>query len=234
MYIYLGKYYHKSGKELPELTEKKIGLTKSLENRERELNSTKFTVGYTFVRAWETGADTFKVEKSLHAILDDQRMDGEWFEDITNTLVSRLSKFMNIQGYPEINLLRSDINNLDDNDRAAIDATDRQVQQATYLEVKNRLSDLGIEFSEHFNNNKMQPIVAFNINDVKIKIGIYKSGTKFWMHTVKDSGSKYFSNDERFTQTSDGWRLGNKGELYATDIDDLFEKLDIFIQTIKK
>ena len=226
MYIYLGKYYHKSGKELTDLTEKKIGLTKNLDNRERELNSTKFTVGYTFVRAWETGADTFKVEKSLHAILDDQRMDGEWFEDVSNTLVGRVSKFMNIQGYPEVALSG------DEEEKRAIDETDRQVQQATYLEVKNRLSDLGIEFSEHFNNNKMQPIVAFNINDVRLKIGIYKSGSKFWMHTVKDSGSSYFSNDERFTQTSDGWRIGNKGELYASDIDDLFSKLNIFIEVI--
>ena len=226
MYIYLGRYYHKSGKELSDLTEKKIGLTKNLDNRERELNSTKFTVGYTFVRAWETGADTFKVEKSLHAVLDDQRMNGEWFEDTSNTLVSRVAKFMNIQGYPEVPLSG------DEEEKKAIDETDRQVQQASYLEVKNRLLDLGIEFSEHFNNSKMQPIVAFNINDVRLKIGVYKSGSKFWLYTVKDSGSNYFFNDERFSQTSDGWRIGNKGDSYAIDIDDLFNKLNIFIDTI--
>jgi hypothetical protein len=227
MYIYLGRYYHKSGKELSDLTEKKIGLTKNLDNRERELNSTKFTVGYTFVKAWETGEDTNKIERSLHAILDDVRMDGEWFEDSDKTLISRMAKFMNSMGYPEVDLVGST-----EDENRAIAASNSEIQLQSYNEIKNRLNKLGVLFEEKFNTNKNQPIVKFEIKDVKLAIGVYSSGTKFWMHTLKDSGEEYLKSDSRFTKTADGWRYGDKGELYATDINDLFLKLEIFISVI--
>ena len=51
----MGQYFHRHGNNLQELgiTEKKIGLTKNLEDREKGLNNTKMTIGYTYVAAWE-------------------------------------------------------------------------------------------------------------------------------------------------------------------------------------
>jgi len=228
MYIYLGRYYHKSGKELSDLTEKKIGLTKNLENRERELNSTKFTVGYTFVKAWQTGEDTNKVEKSLHALLDDVRMDGEWFEDSNKTLISRVAKYMSINDYPEVDLDGSST----EDEKRAIDLSNSEVLNNTVLEVEERLKALNLEFDKKLDT---QGPIFYKIpyNDIKLVLGVYKSGTKFYLYASGKNANKYFDNRSEYTLTADGYRLGEKGELYATDIEDLFIKLDIFIQAIK-
>lgn len=105
MYIYLGKYFHRHGKDMSGLNEIKIGKTINLDQREHQLNNTKMTIGYAYVKAFQAGEDTDKVEKQLHAILDHNRLDGEWFEDDENsTLIYRVSKFMSIGGYPEVEL----------------------------------------------------------------------------------------------------------------------------------
>ena len=104
MYIYFGKYFHRRGKDMGDLNEIKIGQTTDLNRRQYELNNTKMTVGFAYIRAFETGDDTNKVEKQLHAILPN-RLDGEWFDqDEHQTLIARGIKFMEISGYPEVNL----------------------------------------------------------------------------------------------------------------------------------
>jgi len=87
-----------------DLNEIKIGQTTDLNRRQYELNNTKMTIGYAYIRAFKTGDDTNKVEKQLHAILPN-RLDGEWFDqDEHQTLIARGIKFMEISGYPEVNL----------------------------------------------------------------------------------------------------------------------------------
>ena len=103
-YIYLGKYFHRAGKEL-NLSEKKIGKTINLDQREHELGRTNSPIGYTYINAWDTGDDTDKVERQVHALLGHDRMDGnEWFEDQADDLNERLSTFMNYGNYKEVSL----------------------------------------------------------------------------------------------------------------------------------
>lgn len=92
-YIYIGQYYHKHGLDLQELgiTEKKIGLTKDLNDREKALNSTKMTIGYVVAAAWKVD-DMRKVESALHNILAHDRLDGEWFTDREGDLIQRVDK----------------------------------------------------------------------------------------------------------------------------------------------
>jgi hypothetical protein len=105
MYIYFGKYFHRHGKDISNLNEIKVGRTVDLAQRESQLNNTKMTIGYTIVKAFETGDDTNKVEKQLHAILPN-RLDGEWFDQDNEdqTLIARGTKFMAVSGYPEVDL----------------------------------------------------------------------------------------------------------------------------------
>ena len=103
-YIYLGEYYHKAGKEL-NLSEKKIGKTINLDQREHELGRTNSPIGYTYINAWNTGDDTDKVERQIHALLGHDRMEGtEWFEDKADDLNDRLSTFMDYGSYKEVEL----------------------------------------------------------------------------------------------------------------------------------
>jgi hypothetical protein len=113
MYIYLGTYYHTRHKGTISVIddngdyvtlEKKIGKTIDLEQRETALNRTKSPIGYTFLRVWETGTDTDRVELAIHELLDNDRSEGEWFADDDDTLTERLSGFMSKMGYPEVPL----------------------------------------------------------------------------------------------------------------------------------
>lgn len=101
-YIYIGQYYHHHGKDLSNLTEKKIGKSVNVPSRENALNSTKFTIGYTMIKYWAVDSMS-QIEKGLHAILPD-RLNGEWFEDDDDTLIDRVSKFMTIMGAKEQNV----------------------------------------------------------------------------------------------------------------------------------
>jgi hypothetical protein len=110
-YVYIGTLYHKqrSGKLVIldndgyVVIDKKIGKTKDVTRRELDLNrnSTKDPIGYVMIKAWYTGEDTDKIEKSLHKILDHDRTEGEFFSDDDETLESRISHFMESLGYIE-------------------------------------------------------------------------------------------------------------------------------------
>lgn len=96
-YIYIGQYYHKHGLDLQGLgiTEKKIGLTKNINSREKALNSTKMTIGYVVVAAWEV-QDMAITEKVMHVAFDDNRLDGEWFTDPNDDLIARVNTMINL------------------------------------------------------------------------------------------------------------------------------------------
>ena len=134
MYIYLGTMYHKRYKGTISVidhngeyieVEKKIGKTIDLANRELQLNSTKFPVGYIIIDAWETGQDTDRVELAIHALLSHDRVEGEWFTD-TGTLQTRLQGFMTKMGYNQVNF-----NNESDNETNTI------VERITQRKTKN-------------------------------------------------------------------------------------------------
>jgi hypothetical protein len=101
-YIYLGEYYDVLGREL-DTTDKKIGKTISLTQREYQLNRTKSPIGYKIISAFKVD-NMDKVEKLLHAILDSRRLVGEWFKDDEDTLTGEFINFMNIYGAEFINM----------------------------------------------------------------------------------------------------------------------------------
>ena len=94
-HVYLGQYFHRSGKDLQELgiTEKKIGRTKDPNSREKGLSNTKMTIGYKYIAVWEVD-DMMFVEDMLHTAFDDNRLEGEWFEDPNDDLAERINKII--------------------------------------------------------------------------------------------------------------------------------------------
>jgi len=103
-FIYLGEYYDVLGREL-DTTDKKIGKTISLTQREYQLNRTKSPIGYKIISAYMVD-DMDKVEKLLHAILDSRRLVGEWFRDEEDTLTGEFINFMNIYGATTMDMVQ--------------------------------------------------------------------------------------------------------------------------------
>ena len=96
-YIYIGQYFHYYGKDLG-ISDKKIGKTINLDQREMQLNRTNGTIGYTYIAAWEVENMSI-VETTLHSLLSATRLYAgdkptEWFDDEDGTLVDSVRQSM--------------------------------------------------------------------------------------------------------------------------------------------
>ncbi len=142
---------------------KKIGITTdSPERRERELLGTISPVKIAIVKAW-TGIDARKVESMLHTILDNTRLDGEYFWDGNETLVDAVSDF--IQAYhPEA----EEITISDDSDViAATKSVQKKNSQRIYTEVVPSLEELSIQH----NITKSGKGVRFKLGEYQLNLG---------------------------------------------------------------
>ena len=120
---------------------KKIGITTDHpERRERELLGTLSPVKVAIVKAW-TGIDARKVESMLHTILDNTRLDGEYFWDGNEILIDAVSEFIDSY-HPEA----QEIVISDDSDvLAATKAVQKKNSQRIYTEVVPKLEALSIQ-----------------------------------------------------------------------------------------
>lgn len=137
---------------------KKIGLTTDLpDRREKELLGTISPVKISIVKAW-TEIDARKVESMLHTMLDNSRLDGEYFWDGNETLVDAVTDF--IEAYhPEA----KEIGVSDEADvTAATEAVQKKNSQRIYTEVIPQLDELSIKYN-----------ITKNGKGVRFKLGEY-------------------------------------------------------------
>lgn len=137
---------------------KKIGITtEHPERREKELLGTLSPIKVSIVKAW-TNVDARKIESMLHTILDNSRLDGEYFWDGNEILVDAVTDF--IKSYhPEA----KEITMSDDSDtQAATDAVSKRNSQRLYTEVVPMLEELNIKHN-----------VSKNGRNIRFKIGEY-------------------------------------------------------------
>lgn len=137
---------------------KKIGLTTDLpDRREKELLGTISPVKISIVKAW-TDIDARKVESMLHTMLDNSRLDGEYFWDGNETLVDAVTDF--IEAYhPEA----KEIGVSDEADvTAATEAVQKKNSQRIYTEVIPQLDELSIKYN-----------ITKNGKGVRFKLGEY-------------------------------------------------------------
>lgn len=142
---------------------KKIGITTDHpERRERELLGTISPVKIAIVKAW-TGIDARRLESMLHAILDNIRLDGEYFWDGNETLVDAVTDF--IESYhPEA----KEIVVSDESDViAATEAVQKKNSQRIYTEVAPKLEGLSIQH----NITKNGKGVRFKLSDYHFHLG---------------------------------------------------------------
>lgn len=131
---------------------KKIGVTTDHPGRrERELLGTISPVKISIVKAW-TDIDASKVEAMLHTILDNSRLDGEYFWDGNETLVDAVTDFIKAY-HPEA----KEIGISDDADvAAATEAVQKKNSQRIYSEVIPKLDELSIKYTPTKNGRSVR------------------------------------------------------------------------------
>lgn len=142
---------------------KKIGITTDLpDRREKELLGTISPVKISIVKAW-TDVDARKIESMLHTILDNSRLDGEYFWDGNETLVDAVTDF--IEAYhPEA----QEVGVSDEADVvAATDAVQKKNSQRIYTEVIPKLDELSIKY----NITKNGKGVRFKLGEYSLHLG---------------------------------------------------------------
>ncbi|GAA4355025.1 GIY-YIG nuclease family protein [Kangiella marina] len=141
---------------------KKIGITTDLtDRREKELLGTKSPVKISIVKAW-TSIDARKVESMLHTVLDNSRLDGEYFWDGNETLVDAVSDFIETY-HPEA----KPIGVSDEADVvAAAEAVQKKNSQRLYTEVIPKLDELSVEY----NVSKSGKYISFKLGHYKLRL----------------------------------------------------------------
>ena len=147
---------------------KKIGITTDHpERRERELLGTISPVKVTIVKAW-TGIDARKIEFLLHTILDNTKLDGEYFWDGNETLIDAVSEFIELY-HPEAQVITT----TDDSDViAATEAVQKKNSQRIYTDVAPKLKALSVPYSI----TEKGKAVRFTLEAYKLHLGSKTSG----------------------------------------------------------
>ena len=86
---------------------KKVGITgagnATLSMRLQQISNTKSPIKAQCVAAWSHD-DARVIENAIHLLLEDSRVEGEWFLDKNDTLVERLTPLMMLLGAKEMSL----------------------------------------------------------------------------------------------------------------------------------
>lgn len=141
---------------------KKIGITTGNPGRrEKELLGTISPVKISIVKAW-SAIDANSVELMLHKLLDNSRLDGEYFWDGNETLVDAVTNFISSY-HPEA----KEMVIADDSDVEAASAALNSIHtKRISSEVVPLLDELGIEYKI----TKNEKGVLLKLDDYKLRI----------------------------------------------------------------
>jgi hypothetical protein len=205
---------------------KKIGITtNSPERREKELLGTVSPVKISIVKAW-TGIDARKVESMLHTILDNTRLDGEYFWDGNETLVDAVTDFI-VSYHPEAN----EIGVQDEPDvKAATDAVDRKHSQRIFTEVVPILDELSIKYRMAKSNTR----VRFKLGEYELVLS-GKTGGRYTLTIF----SKSKSTEDALREFPDSQELSahsieesnRRARIPMTELSNIFESIKIYMST---
>ena len=97
-YIYVGEYFHKFGKQVP--TEKKVAKTDDL-LKIPQIDDYAFSLDFMASDIYLV--DNYeKMYDAIVALLDNDQLKEDWYEDPDGDLKDRLARFMKSFGYVEI------------------------------------------------------------------------------------------------------------------------------------
>jgi len=202
---------------------KKIGITTDHpERREKELMGTLSPIKLSIVKAW-TDVNAKAIESMLHTILDNLRLDGEYFWDGNETLLDAVTDFIKTY-HPEA----KEISISDDADvKAASDAVKIRSSQRIYSEVIPILEELNIDYKI----TKSEKGVRFRMGDYRLHLG-GKTGGRY---TLTQYGQKITTENalSDFIGSQELSALGSedserKARIPMTKLDDIIDALKHF------
>ena len=204
---------------------KKIGITTDHPGRrEKELLGTISPVKISIVKAW-TEIDACKVEAMLHTILDNSRLDGEYFWDGNETLVDAVTDF--IEAYhPEA----KEIGISDDADvAAATEAVQKKNSQRIYTEAIPKLDDLSIKYSVTKNGRG----VKFRLGEYSLSLGGRTAGRytlTIWSKTktTEDAMADFENAQELSANGSED--SNRKARIPMSDLEVIFDSITKYVQ----
>jgi len=123
-----------------EIPYKKVGITGSgnatLTSRLQQISNTKSPIKAQCIAAWEHN-DARAVENAMHLLLEDNRIEGEWFLDKNDTLVERMQPIMELLGACKIT-----IEGADDSYTKNIMKKESETQSASLQSLLGKISSL--------------------------------------------------------------------------------------------
>jgi hypothetical protein len=204
---------------------KKIGVTTDLPNRrEKELLGTMSPVKISIVKAW-TSIDARKVESMLHTILDNSRLDGEYFWDGNETLVDAVSDFIAAY-HPEA----QPIGIADEADvEAATDAVHKKNSQRIYTEVVPKLDQLSIKYSITANGRGAR----FKLGEYTLALGGRTSGRytlTIWSKskTTEEALTDFEHSQELSANSSED--SSRRARIPLSNLELIFESITKYVQ----
>ena len=141
--LYIGKFYLVGGGDLGAAeSHKKIGVTgkgeADLLDRTHALSRTKSPIKWIPLKAWKFDIDALELEQAIHGLLEDKRIEGEWFDDSAETIIPAVTRIAKLFGGVELEL-----NNLD-TDKTNVDVRDTVKAKIENNEIAFKL------FEKHF------------------------------------------------------------------------------------
>jgi len=202
---------------------KKIGITTDHpERREKELMGTLSPIKLSIVKAW-TDVNAKAIESMLHTILDNLRLDGEYFWDGNETLLDAVTDFIKTY-HPEA----KEISISDDADvKAASDAVKIRSSQRIYSEVIPILEELNIDYKI----TKSEKGVRFRMGDYRLHLG-GKTGGRYTLtiwsknKTTENALSDFIGSQELSALGSEDSE--RKARIPMTKLDDIIDALKHF------
>ena len=190
----------KYGKEISFPPIKKIGITTDHPHRrEKELLGTSSPVKVSIVKAWSID-NARNIETMLHTILDNSRLEGEYFWDGNDTLIEAVTEFINTY-HSEAKEIKINENK---DVKAASEAMHKQNSQRLYEELVPWLEQMKFKYTIGKNGKGLY----FHLNDYKLSIG-GRTGSRYTLtiwskKKTAEEALKDFDNSQELSSNSTG------------------------------
>ena len=167
---------------------KKVGITgagnATLTSRLQQISNTKSPIKAQCVAAWEH-ENAQAVEKALHSLLENIRIEGEWFLDNDDNLVERMQPIMELLNAKTIEIEQSD----DDYTKSIIQKEQKEKEKADHI-LLGEISEL-FEQPLRSTSRKGGPTFYSDEKQLTYYVGARKSGN----HNLSIGRSKGLYNE---------------------------------------
>ena len=215
----------KYGKEISFPPIKKIGITTDHpQRREKELLGTSSPVKVSIVKAWEV-ENARNIETMLHSILDNSRLEGEYFWDGNDTLIDAVTDFLSTY-HSEAKEIQINENK---DVKAASDAMHKKNAERLYEELVPWLEEKKLKYTIGKNGKGLY----FHINDYRLTIGGRTGGrytlTIWSKKKTTEEALNDFENSQELSSSSTG-DSNRKARIPMSSLDEILMSISNYIK----